>query len=326
MSEHPTVLVTGASGFVGRALSLHLRATGDYKLVTASRSRASIIDGVPHRHHELLDLQQIPQLKDIDVVVHTAARVHVMNDQNPDKASAYREANVVGTVALANVAAHAGVKRFIYLSSIKVNGEQTLAGLPFTAFDTPHPQDPYGASKLEAELALREIESRTDMEVVVVRPTLVYGPGVKANFRAMMSWLAKGIPLPLGAIDNRRSLVALDNLVDLLTCCIGAGAAAGETFLVSDNEDLSTTQLLGHLARTLGSPFSLFPVPALILRVAGYAIGKGNVAQRLCGSLQVDISHTRETLDWLPPVRVIDALQATAAAYRAEKAAMAQYP
>ncbi len=203
-------------------------------------------------------------------------------------------------------------QRFVFISTIKVNGEGTPLGQPYTADDVPAPVDPYGVSKHEAELGLMRLAEETGMEVVIIRPVLVYGPGVKANFLSMMRWLHKGIPLPLGAIHNQRSLVALDNLVDLIVTCLHHPAAANQTFLVSDGEDLSTTALLRRTAAALGRPARLIPVPVRVLRTAAHLLGKADFAQRLYGSLQVDISKTRELLGWSPPVSVDDALHKTA--------------
>jgi nucleoside-diphosphate-sugar epimerase len=213
---------------------------------------------------------------------------------------------------LAEAAAAAGVRRFIFISSIKVNGEATLPGAPYTAEAQPAPADPYGISKLEAEQGLRALAADTGLEVVIIRPPLVYGPGVKANFLSMMRWLHKGVPLPFGAIHNRRSLVALDNLVDLLVTCIDHPGAANQTFLVSDGEDLSTSELLRRMGFALGRPARLLPIPSRLLDVAAAMLGKTALAQRLCGSLQVDIGKTRELLNWSPPVGVDEALRKTA--------------
>ena len=244
-----------------------------------------------------------------DAVIHAAARVHVMKDQMSNPLAGYRCVNVDGTLQLAKQAAAAGVKRFIFISSVKVNGEATLPGIPFSAEDAPAPLDPYGVSKLEAEQGLREISAQTGMEVVIVRPPLVYGPGVKANFASMMLWVARGVPLPLGSIRNSRSMVALDNLVDLLVTCLKHPAAAGQTFLVSDGEDVSTTQLLRRTAQAMGKPSRLLPVPVDLLQWGAALAGKRDVAQRLCGSLQVDISKTRQLLGWSPPLTLDQGLK-----------------
>jgi nucleoside-diphosphate-sugar epimerase len=232
-----------------------------------------------------------------------------MSETAANPLDAYREVNVEGTRRLAEQAAAAGVRRFVFLSSVKVNGEETTSHSPFRADDPPAPKDAYGQSKWEAEEALVEIAERTGMEVVIIRPPLVYGPGVKGNFASMMKWVAKGVPLPLGAIDNRRSLVALDNLVDLITVCIDHPAAANQVFLAGDGEDLSTTELLRRVGKAMGRPARLLPVPTGLLRLGAAMLGKGDMARRLLGSLQVDISRTRDVLGWEPPVSVDEGLR-----------------
>lgn len=235
-----------------------------------------------------------------------------MNDRAAEPLAEFREVNVAGTLNLARQAVSSGVKRFIFISSIKVNGEGTSLGEPYTADTSPAPTDPYGISKLEAEQALLALAAETGMEVVIIRPVLVYGPGVKANFLNMMRWLSKGVPLPLGAIHNKRSLVALDNLVDLIVTCIEHPSAVNQVFLVSDGEDLSTSELLRRMGRALGKPARLIPIPAGVLEMGARMVGKKTIAQRLCGSLQVDISKTRELLNWSPPMSVDCALARTA--------------
>lgn len=300
------ILVTGATGFVGGALLKRLAADRACKGVVAAVRRKA--ESLPKevRQVQVDDLLSTTDwglaLQCVDAVVHCAARVHVMKDDATDPIQAYHEVNVNGTLNLARQAVQAGVRRFVFVSSIKVNGEATQPGQPFTADDVPLPLDPYGVSKLEAEQGLREIEAQTGMEVVIVRPPLVYGPGVKANFAAMMRWLTRGIPLPLGAIHNARSMVALGNLVDLLVICLKHPAAAGQTFLVSDGEDVSTTELLRRTAYAMGKKAFLLPVPAFVLEWGAALLGKRAVAQRLCGSLQVDIDKTRRLLGWTPPL------------------------
>lgn len=235
-----------------------------------------------------------------------------MKEVAVDALSEFRKINVEGTVNLARQAAQAGVKRFVFISSIKVNGEETHPGRPFTADDNPAPSDPYGISKQEAEEALLALSQETGMEVVIVRPTLIYGPGVKANFRSMMGWLKKGIPLPFGAIYNKRSLVSLENLISLILVCLTHPNAAGQIFLVSDGVDLSTTELLSRTAEALGVKSRLIPVPVRLLVFCAVALGRRALSQRLCGSLQVDISKTQTLLGWNPPVSVQDALNRTA--------------
>ncbi|MBD9610147.1 MULTISPECIES: UDP-glucose 4-epimerase family protein [Pseudomonas] len=308
------ILLAGASGFVGSGLIAPLLERGHeitaavrkLKVDLDSRVTQSLVNGLSADQ----DWQGL--LKDQDLVIQLAARVHVMSDESSDPLAEYRKVNVEGTLNLARQAADAGVKRFIFLSSIKVNGEGTALGKPYVADGEEAPSDPYGISKMEAEHALRALAAETGMEVVIIRPVLVYGPGVRANFLSMMRWLDKGVPLPFGAIHNQRSLVALDNLVDLIVTCTEHFAAANQTFLVSDGEDLSTTMLLRRMATALGKPARLLPVPSWMLETGATLLGKQALAQRLCGSLQVDISKTRELLNWKPPVSVDEALRNTA--------------
>lgn len=311
-----TVLVTGANGFVGRAVCAELRRRGASVRAAMRAPKPTDVDAVPMPDlGPESDWSALLAGAAIDCVVHLAARVHVMNDRAPDPLADFRLANTAGTLQLARQAASAGVRRFVYVSSIKVNGEETLPGRPFVPRVTQAPRDPYGLSKFEAERGLAELSRDTGMELVVVRPPLVYGPGVRANFLSMMRWIKRGVPLPLGAIDNRRSLVALDNLVDLLILSTEHPAAAGKTFLVSDGEDLSTTALLRRMGSALGRPARLIPVPPILLTSGAALLGRGDVARRLCGSLQVDVSETREVLGWKPVVDVDAALSKTAAAF-----------
>ncbi|WP_313089525.1 SDR family oxidoreductase [Pseudomonas sp.] len=309
------VLLTGATGFVGQGLLERMSALVDLELIAAVRRPVS---GLPERVTSQVvggleaDTDWRKLLDGVEVVIHSAARVHVMNDTSSDPLTEFRKVNVEGTLNLARQAAAAGVRRFIFISSIKVNGEGTPVGAPYLADAQPAPADPYGISKMEAEQGLRALAAETGMEVVIIRPVLVYGPGVKANFLSMMRWLHKGVPLPFGAIHNRRSLVALDNLVDLVVICIDHPAAANQTFLVSDGEDLSTSELLRRMGSALGKPARLLPVPSRLLEIGAAMVGKQALAQRLCGSLQVDIGKTRELLDWTPPVSVDEALRKTA--------------
>jgi len=302
------LVVTGASGFVGRTLASLLQSNGD-SVLGVCRSAGEL--GFPATTLPSFgDTDALKQpLSDAEVVIHCAARVHVMQDKVTDPLSVFREVNRDLTLKLARLAADNGVKRFVFLSSVKVNGESTSSSRPFRPDDTPAPEDPYGISKLEAEQGLQQIALETGMEVVIIRPPLVYGPGVKGNFASMIKLVEKGLPLPFGAIDNRRSLVGLDNLVDLIITCIDHPNAANQVFLVSDGEDLSTSGLLRRVAEAMGKPSRLISVPAVLLQLGATVLGKKAVGQRLLGSLQVDISSTRERLDWTPPVSVVEGLR-----------------
>lgn len=306
------VLVTGGTGFIGAALAKKIKSDECFDLSVSVRGGREL-PGI--RTHHVADLSAETSwssiLDGIDVVVHTAARVHVMHDSSTDPLTEFRKINVEGTLNLARQAALAGVKRFVFLSSIKVNGEGTESGKPYMPDDIPDPRNFYGMSKMEAERALFELAEQEHMEVVVIRPVLVYGPGVKANFLNMIRWLNRGVPLPFGAIHNKRSLVFLDNLISLIINCVNHPAAANQIFLVSDGEDLSTTQLLVRTLKALNKPSRLMPVPSWMLESVARFLGKGDVSRRLCGSLQVDISKTRDLLSWSPEVSVDHALSRT---------------
>lgn len=302
--------VVGAGGFIGRRLVDRLARDG-HAVVPVVRTPRGLPGERPVADLCAADWPSL--LAGVDVVVHLAARVHQMEETCQDPLAEYRRVNRDGALCVAEAAAREGVKRFVFVSSIKVNGEETAPGRPFRADDEPRPRDPYGVSKLEAERALYALAERTGLDVTVVRPPLVYGPGVGGNFRTMVKWLRRGVPLPLGgARDNRRSLVALDNLVDLLALAATHPAAASQVFLVSDDEDVSTAELLRRLAAAIGAPGRLVSVPAgLIVTVARLA-GKGAAAARLFGNLEVDISKTRDKLGWRPPLSVADGLRAVA--------------
>ena len=302
--------ITGVNGFVGRALCAEASAYGlTVRGVTRTncdlpksvgRVVVSSIDGSTDWHDALLGS---------DAVVHLAARVHVMSDAAPDPLTEFRRVNVQGTLNLARQAAASGVRRFIFVSSVKVNGEATRPGAAFKPDDAPAPMDAYGISKMEAEQGLRELAVQTVMEVVIIRPPLVYGPGVKANFAALMRAVQRGWPLPLGAIHNQRSLVALDNLVDFIITCITHPKAANQTFLISDGQDLSTTELVRGMAQAADLPARLLPVPVWVLEWAGRLLGKADAIQRLCGNLQIDSSMARELLGWTPKISVQEGLR-----------------
>jgi nucleoside-diphosphate-sugar epimerase len=314
-------LVTGANGFVGRTLCTCLESNGHW-VVRAVRRLSHLSDVLVGDIGPDTDWRAA--LAACDTVVHLAARVHVLREEASDQLAEFRAVNTEGTMNLARQAVQAGVRRFVLLSSIKVNGEQTSPPFPqvrvrlrgereyFSENDLPAPQDPYAVSKWEAEQGLLQLAAEVGMEVVIIRPPLVYGPGVKANFLAMMRWLRRGIPLPLGAIHNKRSLVALDNLVDLIVTCIGHPLAANQIFLVGDGEDLSTTELLSRMGKYLGKPARLLPIPQKIIETGLKGVGRSDLAQRLCGSLQVDISKARQLLGWNPPLSVDEGLRRTA--------------
>ncbi|MFT3848099.1 MAG: SDR family oxidoreductase [Propionivibrio sp.] len=312
------LLVTGANGFVGRILcefvaerkqviSPVVRGGSEpiggaapcvVGCIGANTDWSSALDGVSH-------------------IVHLASRVHVMRESGRDIDALYRETNTVGTLRLAQQAAEAGVKRFVFLSSVKVNGEERDEA--YSEDDRPAPTGPYATSKRDAELGLWEIAERSGMEVVVIRPPLVYGPGVKANFLSMMRWLHRGVPMPFGAISNRRSLVSIGNLVDFIVTCIDHPAAANETFLVSDGEDLSTTGLLVRLAAALEVKARLIDVPVTVLKMGAMVLGQGEMLRRLCGSLCVDARKANRLLGWSAPLSVDDGLKATADHFHATR-------
>jgi len=314
------VLVTGASGFLGRAL-LSSMAVTHHTLIAAFRKKEPAIN---HNFQTVLvgDLSKSTDwssaLNGVDVIIHTAARVHIMNDIAKDSLAMYRKVNFEGTMALANQAIIAGVKRFIFISSIKVNGEETSIDKPFKPDNISQPVDPYGISKAETEQALLELAEINDFEVVIIRPVLVYGPGVKANFLNMMSWLNRGIPLPFGSVKNKRSFLALENLVSFIVHCVNykkTPKAANQVFLVSDGEDISTTELLKKTAKALGKRAWLFPVPVYLMKMAAKIVGKVDMANRLFGSLQVDSSKTSELLGWYPVITMDEQLKKTADAF-----------
>ena len=307
--------MTGATGFVGAAVVDRCRRdpTAAVRIATRRERVTGPKDVEVVRVGEVgPETDWSAAVHDVDTVVHLAARVHVMRDRAADPLAQFRRVNVDGTANLARQAAAAGARRLVFISSIKVNGDSTPADRPYAADDAPAPGDPYGISKHEAEQQLIRIAAETGLDIAVIRPVLVYGPGVKANFRFLMRALKSGIPLPLGAIHNARSLVSRENLADLVFSCLSHPAAPGQVFLVSDGEDLSTPELLRRLGAALGHPARLIPVPEFVLRATARVLGTGAIAQRLCGSLQVDIQKTRALLGWTPPVSVDTALKRTA--------------
>ena len=310
------VLVTGANGFIGRALTESLVSAGRFQVLAMVRCKTSLPDRVEPLIADLLDeIDWVPLLADVDVIVHLAGRAHVLDEKENDPLLAYRRINVEATRRLAQCAAAAGVKRFIFVSTIKVNGEHTNGHAPFKNDDAANPADPYSLSKYEAELMLQDIASQSDMELVIIRPPLVYGPGVKGNFATMLAWLESGIPLPLGAINNRRSLLALDNFCEFLSLCVTHPDAGGHTLLISDGEDLSTTGLLQALKAGMHAHTWLLPVPAGIVRLLAIITGHRVRADRVLGNLQLDPAETFRLTGWRPPKRAQDALRETAASY-----------
>lgn len=314
------ILVTGGSGFVGSELCRQLRAK-DYAVRVAARGLGSC------SALQVMDCEQVivgeigpatdwsNALAGIDVVIHLAARVHVMNEMAKDVLSAYRHVNVLGTEKFARDAAKAGVKRFIYLSSIKVNGEAT-SGVPFSEKIPVNPSDPYAISKWESEQRLQDVSTEMGMEVVILRSPLVYGPGVKANFMRMLRWVDRGIPLPLASVNNSRSMIYLGNLVDAVITCINHPKAAGKTYLLSDGDDMSTPQIIRQIASAFGKPSNLWRCPEKGLRFFASIMGKSTEADRLLGSLQVDSLKIRQELNWAPPYSVEAGIGQTVAWYK----------
>jgi nucleoside-diphosphate-sugar epimerase len=300
------IAVTGANGFVGRALVARLANQDTVRPLVRSTIGS---DGSWAVGDIGPETDWSAALRGVHCVVHCAARVHMMQETAADPLAAYREVNVAGTKRLAEAAATAGVRRLVFLSSVKVMGETTRPGRPFRIDDVPRPVDPYGQSKWEAEQALWAVASQTGLEVVVIRPPLVYGPGVRANFLRLMRAVERGWPLPLGAIDNRRSMVALDNLVDLVALCIHHPLAAGHTFFVSDGTDLSSAGLVRAMAAARGLSPRLWSIPVWLLRLAGALTGQSATIARLVDSLQVDIQPTRERIGWHPVVSAEEGLR-----------------
>jgi nucleoside-diphosphate-sugar epimerase len=311
------ILITGANGFIGNSLTRAM-IDNSFAVICAVRNLSSNIQSMS----DSIELHQIGcidrntnwqhALNGVDTIVHCAGRAHVMKEEAVDPLAIYREVNVHGTVRLANQAAIAGVKRFVFLSSIKVNGEITPDGVPFSELSLPEPSDAYGLSKLEAESALFKISSLTGMEVVVIRPSLVYGPGIKGNFLNLIRLVQSGLPLPFGALNNKRSFVALENLISFIVLCsnrILSPLAANNVFLVSDNEDTSTTNLIRKIADAGQFSCRLLPIPESILRASAAIIGKHDISQRLFGNLQVDTMKAITLLGWKPEINMDEQLR-----------------
>ena len=314
------ILVTGASGFVGRALVARFVALQQGEVMAMTRvNPVNPVPGAAYLPVGDLALQTHwpAALDGVDTIVHAAARVHIINDRSAKSIHEFERVNVTPTLQLARHAAAIGVRRFVFLSSIGVNGVQTDIGTAFSESDKPNPHNAYALSKLKAERGLLEISAQTGLDVVIIRPPLVYGPGVRANFAALMHAVQAGWPLPLGAVHNQRSLVALDNLVDFVLACVAHPNAANQTFLVSDGEDVSSPELVRRLACAAGRSARLLPVPAGVLWALAGAIGKREFMQRLCGSLRVDISKAHQMLDWTPKISLDEGLRRAVAGMRA---------
>lgn len=301
------ILLTGASGLLGGNLVRYLSSNPKFKLGVAVRRHLD----VPAETFIIQELSGTTDwseaLSGVNCIIHCAARVHVMKDDSVDPLADYREVNVEATLHLARQAAAAGVKRFIFISSIGVNGNMNLT--PFTEVDNPNPASFYAQSKWEAEQGLWDIHHENGMEIVIIRPPLIYGLNAPGNFGDLIRWVEKSVPLPLGAIYNQRSLIGVDNLVDLIVTCTSHPAAANQLFLAGDGQDISTAELLRGVAKAMGKQSRLIPVPAALLLIGATFLGKRDMAQRLLGSLRIDISKARKLLGWAPPVSVEEGLK-----------------
>lgn len=309
------ILVTGSSGFVGSNVIAAAYAQGWSCVQQCRQQYGSTIDDAVFVSNIDANTNWNRALSGVECIVHCAARVHQMKDDPQSALKHYREVNTAGTINLARQAHAAGVKRFVFISSIKVNGEYTQIGQPFRPDSNIAPADPYALSKYEAEMELQQLAQETGLEVVIIRPPLVYGPGVKANFQSMMRWIEKGVPLPLGAIHNQRSLVYIDNLVDLILVCCEHHNAVGKTFLVSDDHDVSTSQLLKQVESIMAKSNRILPMPMNWIELSAKLLGKPQIARRLCGNLQVDISQTKALLEWRPQVSFEEGIRRTVNAY-----------
>lgn len=317
MMMNDRILVSGANGFVGRALCVEAKRRG-MAVRGAVRTHSNLPSGVENLTIGAIDDETdwTAALRDVDVVIHLAARVHIMRESVSDPLAEFLKVNLEGTAHLARQAARAGVRRFVYVSSIKVNGEETQGRHPFTELDEPAPQDPYAISKWEAEKALWQVAKETSLEVIIVRSPLVYGPGVGGNFIGLFAAADKGIPLPLGGADNARSLIYVGNLVDALITCAMHSSAAGQTYLVSDGKPISTANLADKIFQVLGRRSRSFVFPLVLLRIAAALLGRSNQIDRLFGSLQINDRKIRRELNWTPPYSLEFGLRATAEWYR----------
>ena len=312
------ILITGATGFIGGALFKHLKSKKRYLLHLSSRTNQEKLF-MEEKNFNISKIDSSTNWKDaldeVDCVIHCAASVHTTEKKKIDLMNAYRRINVDGTTNLANQAVKAGVKRFVFLSSVKVNGERTVVSKNFKYDDIPRPEDAYGISKWEAEQALLKISKKTGLEVVIIRPALVYGERVKGNFLSLLDLVYRQVPLPFANINNLRSFIGLDNLIDLIICCIDHPKAGGKIFLVSDGEDLSTSELIRKLSKFMNKSARLFYVPQSIIRLMGHLVGKSLEVKKLLGSLRVDNCYTREVLGWSPVLSLDDSLEKTVCWY-----------
>lgn len=299
------IAVVGAGGFVGQPLVRRLLLDG-HELIPIVRTPAGIVGERTIADVDEADWDAL--LAGAEAVIHLIARVHIVTDKAENPLADNRRINTFGTLKIAESAARLGVKRFVFISTIKVNGETSAPGSPFTADGEPTPKDAYGISKLEAETGLFELGRRTNMEVTVVRPPLVYGPRVRANLLSLMKSVRRGVPLPFGLTRNRRSLVGIDNFIDLIVLLLTHPRAPGEVFLASDGRDVSTGELVRMLAAAMGRKARLLPVPVGLMRAAARMIGRKDMANRILGNLQVDIAKTRALLGWTPPVSMEEGL------------------
>jgi UDP-glucose 4-epimerase len=310
------ICLTGSTGFVGKKLSNHLLKNCHQILAPIRNINLKTLPR--HENLNFIHVEDIginknysQALTKVDLVIHCAARAHIMRENKNDCLQLYREVNVYDTLNLAKQAVSLGIKRFIFLSSVKVNGEKTLTNNSFKHDDIPKPEDAYGISKLEAEKALRSLSYKTGMELVIIRAPLVYGEGVKGNFLRLLNLCNKKISLPFASINNIRSMIYVDNLIDLITCCIDHPKAAGEVFLISDEENISTTELIKKIKKFMYKPERLFPLPLFFFKLLGQLMRKSSEINRLLDSLIVDTSHTRKVLSWKPKISLEEGLQKT---------------